>query len=104
MRLVSAHQCCGGLPSEFCSPSACWGREMGYLEFFYVEAKSFEFQSEVSGGAQLVERSIGVFRAVVLGRLSVFWLPKSLEVLIKGDNLCKNWRTFHLVNTAYVLQ
>jgi hypothetical protein len=34
---------------------------MGYLGFFYVEAKSFEFRSKISGGVPLAERS-RVFR------------------------------------------
>jgi len=52
----------------------------------------------------LAERSRGVFRAVVPGWPSMFCLLKSLEVLIKGDDLRENWRTFRLGNIAYVLQ
>lgn len=85
--------------SEVCQqnlvhPSAHRIRVMGYLGFFYVEAKSFEFRSEISGGVRLAERSRGVFRVVVLGWPSVFWLMQSLEVLIKGDKLSESWRTF----------
>jgi len=60
--------CCGGLPSKFCSPRViCHGQHrflgggMGYLGFCYVESKSFEFRSEVSGGVGLVERSRCIF-------------------------------------------
>lgn len=78
---------------------------MGYLGFFYVEAKSFEFRSDLRsmGGVRLVERRRGVFQAVVLGWPSVFWLLKVQEVLIKGNKLSEYWRTFRFGNTAYVL-
>jgi hypothetical protein len=32
---------------------------MGYLGYFYVENKSFEFRSNVQGGVQLAEKSRG---------------------------------------------
>jgi hypothetical protein len=39
---------------------------MGYLGYFYVEAKSFEFCLEIGFvGVRLAKRSGGVFRAVV---------------------------------------
>ncbi len=52
---------------------------MGYLRFFYVEAKSFEIQSkDGEGGIRFVERSKGVYRAVLLGKPSVGWWLKTV--------------------------
>jgi hypothetical protein len=38
---------------------------MGYVGYFYVDSKSFEFRFDVRGGVQLVERSKGVSRSVI---------------------------------------
>jgi hypothetical protein len=56
---------------------------MGYLGFFYVEAKAFEICSKfcVGGGVQLAERSRGLLRAVFLERVSINWFRKSMEAL-----------------------
>jgi hypothetical protein len=70
-----------------------WNQEMGSLGFFNVEANSFEFLSEISGGIRLEERGGGIFRVVVLGWPSVFWLLKALEVMTKGNDLREYWRT-----------
>lgn len=75
---------------------------MGY---FYVETKSYEIQYESrNGGVRLAERSKGIFRAVVLGRSSVFWLMNSMEALIKRDYLRDFWSTFQHGNTAYIME
>jgi hypothetical protein len=39
---------------------------MGYLGYFYVENKSFEFRSNVQGGVQLAEKSRGKTREVIM--------------------------------------
>jgi hypothetical protein len=60
------------------------GVTMGYVCFSFVEAKSFEAQSEIGvGGIRLVERSRGIFRAVFPGRLSIGWLRNLMEALCK---------------------
>jgi len=57
---------------------------MGYVGFFYVEAKSFEILSEfcVGDGIRLAEWSKGLFRAMFLSKASVEWFRKSMEELI----------------------
>jgi hypothetical protein len=51
---------------------------MGYLGYFYVEAKAFEVQSEIgNNGIRLAERSKGVYGAVCLGKPLVGWLTKT---------------------------
>jgi hypothetical protein len=77
---------------------------MGYLGFCYVESKSFEFRSEVSGGVQLAKRSRCIFRAVFLRWPSLFWLMQAMEGFIKGDDSNENWRTYRQGSTAYVVQ
>jgi hypothetical protein len=67
---------------------------MGYLEFCYVESKSFEFWSEVSGSVRLAEGSRGIFRAVILGWPSVFWLIHALEVFIKSEDIKEKCGTY----------
>ena len=39
---------------------------MGYLGFFYVEAKSFELRPDERGGVRLAEWSKRVFRSITL--------------------------------------
>jgi len=78
---------------------------MGYLRFFYVEAKSFEIHFKIGvGGIQLAERSRGLFRAVFLGRLSIGWLRNSVEALRKEGDLSEFCRTYQVGNTVYILQ
>lgn len=60
---------------------------MGYLGYFYAEFKPFEICSDIGIGGVCLAESRGIFRAVVLGRLSVVWLTKSLVELIKGKDL-----------------
>jgi hypothetical protein len=59
-----------------------------------MESKSFEFWSKVSKGVRLAERSRGIFRAVILGWPSLFWLMHELEVFIKGQDIRENCRTY----------
>jgi hypothetical protein len=77
---------------------------MGYLGFFYVEAKSFEFRSAIGDGSvRLAERSRGLFRAVHLSRLSIGWFVSSMEALrVEGDTkeFC---RTFRVGTTVHIL-
>ena len=47
---------------------------MGYLGYIYVESKSFEVRSNVSGGVHLEERSKGLSRSMILAWPSIFWL------------------------------
>lgn len=56
--------------------------------FLYVKAKSFEILLEVgNNGVRFAKRSRGVYRVVILVKLSVIWFPKTVEELIKGENL-----------------
>lgn len=78
---------------------------MGYLGCICVESKSYEIRSEIgNGGVRLDWRSRGIFRAVVLGKLSVIWLIHTMEALIKGDELRYFCRTLRSGNTAYVAE
>jgi hypothetical protein len=65
---------------------------MGY---FYIEAKSFELLSE--GGnisIRFAKRSIGIYRAVILGKPSVMWLQLIVKELIRGEKLREFCGTF----------
>lgn len=67
---------------------------MGYLGFCYVDSKSFEFRSDVSGRVRLAERSRSISWAIILGWPSIVWLMKAMERFTKGDESSENWRTF----------
>lgn len=74
------------------------------MGFIYVEPKQFVIRTEIGvGGIQLAERSRGIFRALVLGRLSIGWLRNSMEALRRGD-LKEFCRTYRVGNMVYVLQ
>lgn len=76
---------------------------MGYLGYFYVEAKSFKILYKIRNkGIRLAERSKWVHRAVILGKSSVGWLLKMVE-LIRGDNqrdFCKTFIVDSIVQVA----
>jgi hypothetical protein len=76
---------------------------MGYLDYCYVDSKSFEFRFEVSGGVRLAERSGHLFRGVTLGWSSLVWLIQVVERLSKGEEDNDKWRTFRLGSTVYVV-
>jgi hypothetical protein len=75
---------------------------MGYVGFFYVEAKSFEIQSEfsVGDGIRLAERSKGLFKAVFLNKLSLGWFRRSME----GGEIRDFCRTFRVGSMVHILQ
>lgn len=76
---------------------------MGHLDFFYVEAKAFEIQSEERfGGIRSGERSRGTYRAVILGKSSVMWLRSTVEELIRGTKLREFNRLVRCGSTIYV--
>ncbi|KAE8100207.1 hypothetical protein FH972_018132 [Carpinus fangiana] len=52
---------------------------MGYLGYFYVENKSFEFRSNVHGGFPLAEKSRGRLREVIMAWPTIFWLKLKLH-------------------------
>jgi hypothetical protein len=56
-------------------------KKMGYLGFFYVEKKSFEFRSDVQGGIRLKEWSKGVHRWVILAWPTISWFSKACSAL-----------------------
>jgi len=62
---------------------------MGYVGFFYVEAKSFELRFKFCVGdvIRLVERSKGLFRAAFSNKLSVGWFRRSMEELRQGGEM-----------------
>jgi hypothetical protein len=77
--------------------------EMGYLGYCYVDSKSFEFWSEVSGRVRLAERSRRVFWEVILGWSCLVWLMQAVERLSKGEEDNDKWRTFRMGSTVYVV-
>jgi hypothetical protein len=77
---------------------------MGYLGYFYVETKSFEFHSNVQGGVQLAEKSRGKVRSVIMAWPTIFWLVSAWEYLTKSKTIRENWRTFRFGCLAYVVQ
>jgi len=79
---------------------------MGYVGFFYVEAKSFEIRSEfsVGDGIRLAERSKGLFREVFLNKLSLGWFRRSMEELRQGGEIRDFCRTFRVGSMVHILQ
>jgi hypothetical protein len=79
---------------------------MGYVGFFYVEAKSFELRYEfcVGDGIRIAERSRGLFRAVFLSKLSVGWFRRSMEELRQGGEMREFCRTSRVGSTVHILQ
>lgn len=79
---------------------------MGYVGYFYVEAKSFEFRSDVcvGDGIRLAEWNKGLFRAVFLNMLSVGWFRRSMEELKQGGEIRDFCRTFRVGSTVFILQ
>jgi hypothetical protein len=86
-----------------CYINSFLGNGMGYLGYCYVDSKSFEFRSEVSGGVRLAERSRHLFRAVILGWSSLVWLMQAVERLSKGEEDNDKWKTFRMGSTVYVV-
>ena len=77
---------------------------MGYLGFFYEEAKSFELCSDEREGVRLVEWSKRVFRSITLAWPTILWLVTSWDSLLKGEESRESWRSFRFGNMVYVLQ
>ncbi len=79
---------------------------MGYVGYFYVEAKSFEFRSDacVGDGIRLAEWNKGRFRAVFLTKLSVGWFRRSMEELRQGGEMRDFCRTIRVGSTVHILQ
>jgi hypothetical protein len=79
---------------------------MGYVGFFYVEAKSFEilFEFCVGDGIRLAEWSKGLFRAMFLSKASVEWFRKSMEELRQGREIQDFCRTFRVGSMVHILQ
>jgi len=79
---------------------------MGYVGYFYVEAKSFKFRSDVcvGDGIRLAEWNKGLFRVVFLNKLSVGWFRRSMEELKQGGEIRDFCRTFRVGSTVFILQ
>jgi hypothetical protein len=77
---------------------------MGYLGYFYVENKAFEFRSNVQGGVQMAEKSRGKCRSVIMAWPSIFWLVSAWDYLTNTETARENWRTFRFGCLAYVMQ
>jgi hypothetical protein len=77
---------------------------MGYLGYFYVENKAFEFRSNVQGGVQLAEKSRGNCRSVIMAWPTIFWLVSAWDYLTNTETVRENWRTFRFGCLAYVMQ
>jgi hypothetical protein len=77
---------------------------MGYLGYFYVENKAFEFRSNVQGGVQMAEKSRGKCRTVIMAWPTIFWLVSAWDYLINIETSRENWRTFRFGCLAYVMQ
>jgi hypothetical protein len=79
---------------------------MGYVRFFYVEAKSFEIRSEfsVEDGIRLAERSKGLFRAVFLNKLSLGWFRRLMKELRQDGEIRDFCRNFQVGSMVHILQ
>lgn len=78
---------------------------MVYEGFFYVESKGFEVLFESGNGSiHLAERSIGVYRPVLLGKTSMGWLLNTVKKLSIGEFLREFCRNFRVGSIAYVAQ
>jgi hypothetical protein len=77
---------------------------MGYLGYFYVETKAFEFRSNVQGGVQLEEKSKGRTRAVIMAWPTILWLVSAWDYLTNNETAGENWRTFRFGCYSYIMQ
>lgn len=65
----------------------------GLFGLFVPRSKSFELLSEDGNvGIRFAERSRGLYRIVILGKPSVAWVLKTVE-LIRGEKLRELYRT-----------
>jgi hypothetical protein len=96
--VAEAHEVCSVVDLQF--------HIMGYVGYFYVEAKSFEFRSDVcvGDGIRLAEWNKGLFRAVFLNKLSVGWFRRSMEELKQSGEIRDFCRTFRVGSTVLILQ
>jgi hypothetical protein len=78
--------------------------DMGYLGYFYVETKAFEFRSNVQGGVQLEEKSRGKTRSVIMAWPTIFWLVSAWDYLTTNVIESENWRTFRFGCYSYIVQ
>jgi hypothetical protein len=76
---------------------------MGYLGFFYVEKKSFEFRSDVRGGVRLKEWSKGVHRWVIMAWPTISWFSEACGALSASGNVEGKYETFRFGDRRYVL-
>jgi hypothetical protein len=73
---------------------------MSYLGYFYVKAKAFEVLSEIGNkGICFAETGRDVYQAMCLAKLTMGWLSKTVEELIKGDQNQDYYRTFRAGDT-----
>lgn len=81
-----------------------WLSEMGFLNWFYVEANAFEL-SVAEGGSVLclVERCRGV-RAVFLGKVIVAWLSATMELFVQGKESTEFIKSPRDGNKAFLAQ
>jgi hypothetical protein len=77
---------------------------MGYLGYFYVETKSFEFRSNVQGRVQLAEKSRGKSRLVIMAWPTILWLVNAWDYLTNSKTVHENWRTFRFGCLTFVMQ
>ena len=63
---------------------------MGYLGYFYVEMKAFEFRSNVQGGVQLEEKSKGRTHAVIMAWPTILLLVSTWEYLTNNETAGEN--------------
>lgn len=78
---------------------------MGFVSWFYVEAKAFEL-SEPGGGfvLHLVERRHGFSRVALLGKLCVVWLKSTVEALVRNPKVTEFIKSFREGNKAFIIQ
>jgi hypothetical protein len=78
-------------------------KKMGYLGFFYVEKKSFEFRSDVQGGIRLKEWSKGVHRWVIMAWPTISWFSEACSALSASGVVEGKYETFRFGDRRYVL-
>lgn len=78
---------------------------MGFLRWFYIEAKSFKFAVEEGVSVLWIfERSRGVLRSVFLGKVSVAWLLDMVEALTQAEGLKECLKSSRVGSRAFLAQ
>ena len=88
-----------------CQSSLFWFSDMGYSSMLCVESKVFAFPAAVGSSVlQIVEKCMGISRAVFSVKISVVWLVGTMESLLQGYGLMDFVKTSRVGREAFNAQ